>query len=380
MDDLITAERLSVLIGEIYDSAIDPLRWTATIDAIRQELGFATASLDLIALPAVESLVNVSANIPEPYAATLVDYTPQLSELWGGVDKVMKLPLDEPAVLTRVRPDRAALFRHPIYVEWATPQGLSDMMALWLARDSDTVGSMAFGWAAAAGSIGDREVRIARMLVPHAQRAATINRLLDLAALRDATFGALFDTLDAPVLVVGADLKIVHANRAGRMLIGRGGALRLRGGTLTTTDRGTHHALDAAIRDATGDITALGRKGFGIPLKDVDGDVGALHVLPLRPDHPGGRRHAAIFVARACAAPSPAKSVVEALFGLTPAETAVFQQVAGGHDVPRAAARLGIAPSTVRTHLLRVYDKTGVRRQADLVRLSTSLAMPVSCT
>lgn len=377
MDDLITAERLSTLIGYIYDSAIDPQRWTATIDAIREELGFATASLDLIRLPG-ESLLNVMANIPEPYAGAMLEYWPQLSDLWGGVDRVMSLPFDEPAVLTRVRPDHATLFRHPMYVEWATPQGLSDLMAVWLARDADMVGSIGFGWAEAAGSIGDRELRIARMLVPHLQRAATINRLLDLAALRDATFGALFDTLDAPVLVVGADLKIVHANRAGRMLLGRGGALRSRGDTLTTADRGALHALDAAIRDATGDITALGRKGIGIPLRDVDGDVGALHVLPLRSDHPGGRRLAAIFVARAHAAPDPARSVVEALFGLTAAETAVFEQVAGGHDVPRAASALGIAPSTVRTHLLRVYDKTGVRRQADLVRLSSSLAMPIS--
>src|SRR5579884_3350898 len=158
MDDLITAERLSTLIGHIYDSAIDPLRWTATIDAIREELGFATAAIDLIALPAVESLLNVTANIPEPYARTLQEYTPQFSELWGGVDNVMKLPLDEPAVLTRVRRDHAALFRHPIYVEWATPQGLSDLMVLWLARDADAIGSIGLGWAAEAGSIGDREL------------------------------------------------------------------------------------------------------------------------------------------------------------------------------------------------------------------------------
>jgi DNA-binding CsgD family transcriptional regulator len=162
------------------------------------------------------------------------------------------------------------------------------------------------------------------------------------------------------------------------MLLDRGGALRSRAGTLATADRGAHHALDAAIRDATGDITALGRKGIGIPLGDVDGEVGALHVLPLRPDHPGARRFAAIFVARAHAAPDPARSVVEALFGLTTAETAVFEQVAGGLGVRRAATALGVAPSTVRTHLLRVYDKTGVRRQADLVRLSSSLAMPIS--
>ena len=68
---------------------------------------------------------------------------------------------------------------------------------------------------------------------------------------------------------------------------------------------------------------------------------------------------------------------MEALFGLTAAEAAVFEQIAAGRDVPRAAAALGVAQSTVRTHLLRIYDKTGVRRQAELVRLSASFSLPV---
>jgi DNA-binding CsgD family transcriptional regulator len=37
--------------------------------------------------------------------------------------------------------------------------------------------------------------------------------------------------------------------------------------------------------------------------------------------------------------------------------------------VPEVADMLGIAASTARTDLNPVYDKTGVRRQADLVRL-----------
>lgn len=41
------------------------------------------------------------------------------------------------------------------------------------------------------------------------------------------------------------------------------------------------------------------------------------------------------------------------------------------------AAHLGITLATVKTHLVRVFDKTGVNRQADLVRLVGSLRLPV---
>jgi acyl-CoA synthetase (AMP-forming)/AMP-acid ligase II len=44
------------------------------------------------------------------------------------------------------------------------------------------------------------------------------------------------------------------------------------------------------------------------------------------------------------------------------------------HDaVPEVAAALGVADTTVRTHVGRLFEKTGVRRQADLVKLVTGI-------
>jgi DNA-binding CsgD family transcriptional regulator len=45
---------------------------------------------------------------------------------------------------------------------------------------------------------------------------------------------------------------------------------------------------------------------------------------------------------------------------------------------PEVAAKLGIAPSTVRTHVGRLFEKTGARRQADLVKLVAGYATPLA--
>ena len=47
--------------------------------------------------------------------------------------------------------------------------------------------------------------------------------------------------------------------------------------------------------------------------------------------------------------------------------------MAEGETVAAASRALGINESTVRTHLLRIFEKTGTSRQADLVRLAASL-------
>jgi len=63
------------------------------------------------------------------------------------------------------------------------------------------------------------------------------------------------------------------------------------------------------------------------------------------------------------------REVLRALYELTETESRVAWQLASGDSLEQAADRLGIAHSTVRHHLERIFAKTGAHRQSDLVRL-----------
>jgi DNA-binding CsgD family transcriptional regulator len=43
-------------------------------------------------------------------------------------------------------------------------------------------------------------------------------------------------------------------------------------------------------------------------------------------------------------------------------------------SAPEVAAGLGLSPNTIKTHLRRVFKKTGTHRQAELARLVASMA------
>jgi DNA-binding CsgD family transcriptional regulator len=68
---------------------------------------------------------------------------------------------------------------------------------------------------------------------------------------------------------------------------------------------------------------------------------------------------------------------VAALFDLTVTEAHVFAQIAEGKTQAEIARALGIEIGTVKTHLLHIFAKTGTHRQADLVRLAASMALPL---
>src|SRR5690606_8715731 len=57
------------------------------------------------------------------------------------------------------------------------------------------------------------------------------------------------------------------------------------------------------------------------------------------------------------------------LFGLSPGEAAVAALLAQNHDLASVAILRGVTEQSARTYCKRIFQKTGTRRQAELVAL-----------
>jgi DNA-binding CsgD family transcriptional regulator len=68
--------------------------------------------------------------------------------------------------------------------------------------------------------------------------------------------------------------------------------------------------------------------------------------------------------------------VAAAVYSLSPAQKRVAAHVAEGMTLDEIAAAMNIKRATARTHLERIFDKTGVRSQPALVRLLLLAAVP----
>ena len=60
------------------------------------------------------------------------------------------------------------------------------------------------------------------------------------------------------------------------------------------------------------------------------------------------------------------------IYGLSGTQGELVRHIVTGSDIAASARGLGISPNTAKTHLQRIYDKTGVRTQSALVRLVLS--------
>ena len=71
-------------------------------------------------------------------------------------------------------------------------------------------------------------------------------------------------------------------------------------------------------------------------------------------------------------------SVLEAMLGLSPSEARLTASLAAGETVQQFARDAGVTLNTARTLLKRAFSKSGVTRQADLIRLALSCASGIA--
>ena len=204
---------------------------------------------------------------------------------------------------------------------------------------------------------------------PHLARAAFIAARLGLEHARAAV--ATLEALGLPAVVLTARGRAIAANS----LVGDVA------GTLLTTAFGgvalAHPSANRLLQDAIARLAARGGPPVAsIPIAAID-DVPAMvaHVLPLRGAAQDVFAQGEVLVALTTVNASslvPSASVLTGLFDLTPSEVRLATQLAHGTSLKTAAEACGIAFSTARSYLERIFVKTGVRQQSQLVALLKS--------
>ena len=235
----------------------------------------------------------------------------------------------------------------------------------------------------ATGVVDDEMRRRMALVIPHVRRAYLIGKTINLGQAEAACFSDILDGLSAGMILVDGIGRVVHANAAGNAILGAADFLRTMHGRLVAGDASTNAAFREILAAADAGDAAIGVRGVALPLTAHDGERYVAHVLPLTS---GVRRQAglafnavaALFIRKAALEASATPDVIGRMYKLTPAELRVLLAIVDVGGVPEVAAALGVASTTIKTHLNRLFEKTGVCRQADLVKLVAGFSTPLA--
>jgi DNA-binding CsgD family transcriptional regulator/PAS domain-containing protein len=371
-------EMLTSLIGNIYDAALDRSLWPDALARIGDFVGghgvglLSKDSLSKTSTPHYHC--GVDPHYVRTYAETHSKFDPAATLPFFDVEQIVSFP--ELVPYDEFRQGR-------FYREWMQPQGWVDAANAVLEKSVLSFSFISILRSESCGLVDDEMRRRMALIVPHVRRAVLIGRVIDLREAETASFADTLDGLSAGLVLIAADGRIVHSNAAASDMLNAGDFLRSNSGRLTTSDKHVDKLLNDSFAGAVDGDAGIGVKGIALPLTAGTGERYVAHVLPLTS---GARRRAgtaytataAIFVRKAALETPAAPEVILKTFKLTPTELRVLLAIVDVGGIPEVAVRLGVAETTVKTHVKRLFEKTGKNRQADLVKLVAGFSTPLA--
>jgi DNA-binding CsgD family transcriptional regulator len=371
------AEQVLSLVGDIYDAALDPTLWTDALPAIGEFVGGQGGGI-----VSKDSVSKASA--PHYHFGVDPDYVQIYAESHSKFDPLATLPffdVEQIVSIPQLVP-YGEFCQGRFFHEWMQPQDWVDTASCVLEKSALSCSFLTILRKEGCGVVDDEMRQRMALVVPHVRRAVLIGRAIDLKTTEASAFADTLDAISAGMFLVDAGGRIVHANGSGQALLDERSVLRAGGGKLAAIEAGADKELNQTLALAGAGDAAVGAKGIAVPLKARNGEHYVAHALPLtsgerRRAGAGHAATAALFVHKAELAFSSAPETIARLYRLTPTELRVLLAIVEVGGVPEVAEALGIGEATVKTHLHRLFAKTGTTRQAELIKLVAGFSAPL---
>ena len=361
---VLSQEKLLALIGRIYDAAADERLWPAFLEE------FATVADGNVGIVYYDWLERrartaIFARFDPEQVRGYVEHYCKLNP-WLKAFQV-QVNCDGPASIRTGEQmlDPRELKRTEFYNDFLLPNDLGHEVAGVIVKGSEWGAAFTCDRSHRKSPFGTDEVVALRAVFPHLRRAMQLHRrFAELQGQQRMSLDAL-DRLSVGVVFLDQQGRILAINREAQRVLDRNDGLASTKSGLRAALSSENRDLRAAIAAPAGGTMLISRPSGKRPLLLLVSPVGK-HAFP-----PEIRRPS-IIVFITDPERTPGTLPAARAYGFTAAEARIAGLLAQGETLVRAASRLGITHNTARTHLQRIYRKTGAAHQGELVRLLLS--------
>jgi DNA-binding CsgD family transcriptional regulator len=359
------------LVGVIYDAALDATLWPDVLNRIGDAVGGPEVIFGIYD-PATGLSNLLAPRIDPVLVSSLLDWAPRNPLLPLGTGQA---PGKVFTVGDFIKRDEFT--GTDFYNEWWLPGGYdTEPLTTNLLVDNGATGIFTSHGPVSRPPFDSGQKRLFAALAQHLVRAVALQRRLYHLTFASESALAGLDDLHQGFLLVDAQARPVFVNRVGRALLDARDGLRLEAGSLTAPNADDGVGLRAMIAAcalegniAAGGQISLRRQSGRLPLDILVTPVRHETTIATASWTMAQRPAAIVLVSDPEMAVQSRIEVLRERFGFTPAEATFALEIIKGDGRQATADRLGITVGTARSHLSKIFDKTGVTRQAELVRL-----------
>jgi len=340
-------ERILGAVQQIYAAATDTGQWSDSLSAIIAPMEASRAFFVSQDLLSGDVAISTDRNSETDH---IVRYS---SAAAAGFVPAWRRTIQQGAVVrsSQMQDDTASM-RTPFYNEVLRPAGDFFGLVAQIAHNHCSDTFLCVHKPKGAADFTDTDVATLQHLMPHLATALELRTRIANLEAQERDIRVALDKLDEGFVLLNSSAEPVFSNRIGETMMTAEPRLAaalagLRG--RVPRNGGSFEVARDAKRPLHVQLTPIGEGKKLTRLSDRATSV----MMVTDPEVVDRRRIGALI-----------KS-----YGLTPAEARLAMEICKGDGRASAASRLGISPATARAHLSRIFEKTGLHRQAELVRL-----------
>lgn len=368
------------LLGLIYEGPLETRPWQGALPRLRELFDAQVASLVLrppaeddrgVILNSVRDRGGAGDNtaLADPNDWEVIAYREQFFSL----DPFINLPLDKVVALEDILGEKE-LESSDYYRHYLQPVNLFHILGVDTAEPGGMVARLRFSRRRQDGGFSRDERALLERIVPHLRRAIQIYaRLARTTSERDLYSGAV-DQLAVATIILDEQGRLLNTNALAKALLEERSGLGLKDQHLHIGGRDLNRQLQEALTTVIraqqrGEASVV--RALRIPREGGRSDLG-LVIRPIPASEWGdgqGNPCAAVFISDPDLRESASQQILGELFGLTPAEANLSILLSRGLTLAEVSDSQNISQHTARAQLKSIFAKTGVSRQAELVRL-----------
>jgi DNA-binding CsgD family transcriptional regulator len=356
------------IIEKIYDAALDPQVWEALLGEIAAAIG---------------AVAGVYAGLDIRHGRGAYWYTvghdPRMQSLYNehylAVDPtlahIIKTPGRAFACSEYLSDSDVASSR--FHSEFMIPNGIRYVLSGVVSMEGSMISFFGFQRHISQPPFSQIEADFLQRLIPHFakgdQVAAKVNMISDAKRLAMT----VLDRMDYGIVIVNRVGHVRMTNQRAEQWLQSGEVVQSLFGRIRLSNIKDNEVLEKLVRTAaSGDSGDMQAKSIETTANHADVRV-RIVVLPVSKDEQrqldDDEASVTIIISDQNQQRAMAPHVLQDSYGLTVAETRVATGLAGGQTQDDLGESLFVSLATIKTHTQHIYQKTGVSRQADLVRL-----------
>ncbi|MFC7516523.1 helix-turn-helix transcriptional regulator [Herbaspirillum sp. GCM10030257] len=359
------------LVALFYEGILEPALWKTGMEAITHMTTSESATLTVWDRPNDHGSIHESASLPEECRRQYNDHFTWVDPARSRIDgfSVGEWYIDQHHFGLR------NMQRSEFYQDFMRPYGLGSVMICPLVRQGGIESFLSLERSLQKLPYDQTDAALLMAVIPHLQRAIRIRSHFQSVHDQAEICSSALDCLLIPLFVVNAHGRVLLSNASAESLL-RNQIILKSNGALLDVPYAPPGLFSRHIKLACGDEGAAFASGMLVtnPKRNV---TIQLLVTPL-PAHNNlhsmtDQPLALVIMHDSARMKTSSQMVLQQLFLLSPAETRLTAEILRGATIHEAAEHFGVELSTVRSQLKSIFRKTGVTRQAELVRMLSTM-------